>query len=115
MITFSVEPHEADLLEQIAHRAMTELWPERADPAQWRKWDGPSKLHLLMDLTAVHANGCPLRLGALLEAHPFDFAHDIGGIRRHLNRETGQLEDHFLPRYAAPERERVTDECTAGA
>lgn len=53
-----------------------------------------------MDITAVHANGCPLRLDALLAADPFDFAHDVFGIRRHLNRKTGQLEDHFTPRYA---------------
>lgn len=54
-----------------------------------------------MDITACHANGTPLKLGELLHAEDFDFAHDVFGIRRHLNRKTGQLEDCFLPRYAA--------------
>ena len=54
----------------------------------------------LMDVTAVHANGCPLRLKQLYCAPPFDFTHDVFGIRGHLNRETGKLEDCFLPRYA---------------
>lgn len=54
----------------------------------------------LMDVTAVHANGCPLELKELYSAPRFDFTHDIGGIRRHINRETGQLENCFVPRYA---------------
>lgn len=55
-----------------------------------------------MDITAVHANGCPLRLDELLAAEPFDFTHDVFKIRRHLNRTTGQLEDFFYPRFAQP-------------
>ena len=43
---------------------------------------------------------CPLDLSALLEAPDSDFAHDVFGIRRHLNRQTKKLEGHFLPRYA---------------
>jgi hypothetical protein len=54
-----------------------------------------------MDITAAHANGCPLRLDDLLAAEPFDFAHDVFGIRRHLNRMTGKLENCFRPRFAA--------------
>lgn len=54
----------------------------------------------LMDVTAVHANGCPLRLEELYNAPPFDFSHDIAGIHNHVNRETGQLKDCFMPRYA---------------
>jgi hypothetical protein len=53
----------------------------------------------MMDITAVHANGCPLRLKELFSAPAFDFTHDIAGIRRCLNRETGQLEHCFVPRY----------------
>ena len=60
-----------------------------------------SQMDAVMDLTAVHANGCPLNLAALAEATPFDFTHDVFGIRNHINRSTGQLEDCFLPRYAA--------------
>jgi len=55
-------------------------------------------LSMMMDLTAAHANGCRLDLKKLLEFPEFDFWHDIRGIERHINRETGKLEDCFLPR-----------------
>lgn len=55
-----------------------------------------------MDLAAAHAT-CPLRLEELAGAPAFDFAHDLVGIYRHLNRETGELENCFVPRLAAPE------------
>jgi len=57
---------------------------------------------LLMDLNACHSNGCPLRLAELFVAEDFDFTHDIFGIRSHINRNTGKLEDCFVPRYAEP-------------
>lgn len=58
-----------------------------------------NRLDADMDISAVHAT-CPLRLTALLEANQFDFAHDMYGIRRHLNRQTGELGNFFLPRFA---------------
>lgn len=58
---------------------------------------------IIMDLTACHSNGCPLRLAELLTAPRFDFTHDVLGIRQHINRKTGQLENCFVPRYAQPE------------
>lgn len=51
-----------------------------------------------MDVTACHVNGNPLDLPKLLAAPEFDFMHDIGGIAKHIDRETGELKDHFLPR-----------------
>ena len=56
---------------------------------------------IAMDLTACHANGCKLKLEELLSADEFNFAHDVFGIRRHLDRDTGELKDCFLPRFAA--------------
>lgn len=56
----------------------------------------------LMDINACHSNGCPLKLQELLDADDGNFGHDVFGIRRHINRETGQLEDCFLPRFAQP-------------
>ncbi len=53
-----------------------------------------------MDINACHSNGCPLRLRDLLAADDLNFAHDVFGIRRHINRETGQLENCFVPRFA---------------
>lgn len=58
-----------------------------------------STMDLEMDITATHLNGTPLRLADLLVADRFNFVHDVGGIRRHLNRETGKLDGRFLPRY----------------
>jgi len=55
---------------------------------------------LTMDITATHANGCPLKLAELLAVPNSDFTHDIAGIVRHINRRTGKLEDFFLPRYS---------------
>lgn len=57
-------------------------------------------LSLTMDLTACHLNGCPLDLDGLIKADDFDFFHDVYGVRRHLNRTTGRLENFFCPRYA---------------
>ena len=56
-----------------------------------------------MDLRACHCNGCPLDLQKLLDAPEFDFAHDVFGIREHIDRTTGRLTDCFLPRCALPE------------
>lgn len=53
-----------------------------------------------MDIEATHCNGCPLDLDALLAADDFNVAHDTFGIRRHLDRTTGELGDHFIPRFA---------------
>ena len=59
------------------------------------------RIGMEMDITATHLNGCPLMLSDLLTAPAGSFWHDIGGIQRHINRDTGALEDFFLPRYAA--------------
>lgn len=53
-----------------------------------------------MDLTATHANGNPLNLERMLSwKRDEDIIHDVMGINRHLDRATGQLRDHFLPRF----------------
>ena len=54
----------------------------------------------MMDLCACHANGTPLDFQKLLDFPRFDFTHDVFGLVRHMNRETGKLRDHFLPRCA---------------
>ncbi len=61
------------------------------------------KLDVQMDVAATHLNGNPLRLEDFLNADDLNFAHDICKIRRHLNRETGKLENHFLPRFTKKE------------
>lgn len=78
---------EFKTITEIANRALTLPWG-----------DMPTKLDILMDLSAVHEK-TPLDLERLYAADAVNFAHDLGGIRRHLNRETLELEDHFLPRF----------------
>jgi len=91
MISFKVTPEEYDLIQRIAERADKELFrPHDIDQ---------SVLDTTMDLSATIAQGCPLRLQELLDADAGNFAHDVAGIRRHINRETGELEDFFLPRF----------------
>lgn len=54
-----------------------------------------------MDITACHMEN-PLKLQRLLEADNFNFAHDIGGIQRYIDRDTGKLGNRFLPRFSLP-------------
>lgn len=52
-----------------------------------------------MDLCAAHAND-PLNLQGLLDFDKLDFNHDVFGISNNMNRETAQLNNHFVPRCA---------------
>ena len=61
---------------------------------------GSSRLEVSMDLTACHCVGCQLDLEGLLTATPSDLIHDVAGIMANINRETGELENCFVPRYA---------------
>ena len=54
---------------------------------------------IAMDVSAVHINN-PLRLNDLLCSDDFNFMHDVGGINRHIDRETGDLTNCFLPRFS---------------
>ena len=58
------------------------------------------RLTILMDVSACHFGAQKLRLDDLLAADDVNFLHDIGGINRHLNRETGALENCFRPRFS---------------
>ena len=89
MISFKTTNRESNIIHKIALRA------GRLD-----KKGSRNQTCVSMDVTAVHANGCYLKLEELLNADDFNFLHDILGIRDHLNRETGKLEDCFLPRSA---------------
>lgn len=97
MISFEVSRNDRLAIEELAQRALAMDVGANGRYAR-------SIMDWQMDLTAVHANGCRLELGRLKAADDFNFAHDAFGIARHLNRETGQLEDFFVPRFAAKER-----------
>lgn len=58
------------------------------------------KLELTMDITAAH-KACPLDLDAMsTTADIGQMLHDVCGIYRHLDRDTGKLTGCFLPRFA---------------
>lgn len=86
-----ISKYEMTLLLKIAERAEA-LYAEQGVRA-------PDRLTLLMDLEHAHAH-IPLDLGAMLQGEDTDFAHDIGGIVRHMDRRTGKLGDCFIPRFA---------------
>ena len=92
MVNFKVSRVEHEQINEIVDRAMWLVTRKRL-PVERRD--------ILMDLTAVHANGCPLRLDELAGADEFDFIHDVFGIRRHLDRSTGKLGGCFVPRFAS--------------
>jgi hypothetical protein len=95
-VSFTVTRDEANLIALIAERADRELFtPHHVDQ---------TVADTIMDLKATIAQGCPLKLKELLIADLIDFAHDVGGIRRHIDRNTGLLGDFFLPRYADTDR-----------
>lgn len=88
MLTWNATKSEYRLMAAVAKRAVRELQIDR------------EYSDIEMDIAACHCNGCALQLAELLEADRLDFAHDIFGIVKHLNRETGKLQDCFLPRFA---------------
>ena len=54
----------------------------------------------VMNLEACHSNGCKLDFDRLLAADDINFKHDIAGIERHIDKETGKLDGMFQPRHA---------------
>ncbi len=59
------------------------------------------KMSLEMDLIAVHCNDVQLDWEKLLSFDDGSFGHDVFGIRRYIDRDTGKLTDCFLPRCAS--------------
>lgn len=95
-VSFNVSSRDAALIRKIITRAKRAgLVRGKASPDHWYE-----PLTATMDLTAAHANGCRLDLERFLAFDDFNFTHDVAGIARHMNRETGRLGDHFLPRAA---------------
>lgn len=94
-IKFATSRHDADVIAKIVTRG----WG-----IEWLRRSYAQKLDMHMDVSAVHANGNPLRLEALLDADDFNFAHDMSGICNCLDRDTGKLTRHFRPRFSIPAR-----------
>lgn len=94
MIKFNARRKDADKITAIV---------AKADESSKRAGgNGIDRLEVRMSLTACHLNGCPLDLDKLAAADDFNLLHDVGGIHRHVSRDTGELTDCFRPRCAAP-------------
>jgi hypothetical protein len=89
-INWTASDQDIPLIQKIATRAV------RMAEDYGTEYD---KLDCVMDITACHLNGTPLKLEALLKADDFNFSHDVFGIRRHMDRETCKLGGFFLPRF----------------
>lgn len=96
-VSFDVDPTASRLIRRLVKKAQGVYLKLGLD--------APDTIELSMDLTATHANGCPLDLPKMLTFDDFNLMHDVGGIRRHLDRKTGKLGGFFLPRAALPSRE----------
>lgn len=71
-------------------------------------YTGAYATELCMSVQAPHANGTHLNLEQLIKLDDRSFLHDVFGLDRHVSRETGQIENCFVPRcgfLAEPERE----------
>lgn len=77
------------------------LIAERVVALPWSATQRPDPLDVIADLVTAH-HDCPFNLAGLLAASVTDFCHDVFGIRRFLNRRTGELntDGGFTPRYA---------------
>ncbi len=90
MLNWTLSKDDQQVVREIAARAMVAFAHLNRPLQDW-----------VMDVTACHNHAHRLRLSDLAGADAFTFAHDLGGIYRHLDRETGQLRDCFVPRCAA--------------
>jgi hypothetical protein len=88
---FNTTKKENALIHAIAKRAAEELGYEDVQGIQ-------------MDLEAAHTHDCPLNFRKLLAFPPDDFAHDVSGINKFLDRDTLKLTEFFLPRCSLPDR-----------
>ncbi len=88
-INFNASADDAALIERILDRA------ERLGDL-----DRCNRLNTEMDILACHLNGTSLRLADWLAADDFNFRHDLYGIDRHMDRQTGKLTGFFVPRFA---------------
>lgn len=94
LIKFSATKKEMKFIERIVERALKIAKDHEVSC---------DKGSLLMDIEACHCNGVKLDLKKLLSFSNADFAHDVFGIRRHLDRDTGRLRNNFYPRCALKE------------
>jgi hypothetical protein len=88
-----ITKEETAVVDAIVQRYETEAEKLKALPKSFKR------INLSMDIAAAHI-ALPIDLDRLLAADSTTFMHDIGGISRHINRDTGELGGCFVPRTA---------------
>ena len=88
---FTATKAEQQLIDKILERLFLEGINEKSVKA---------RAHWEAIMNACHSNGCPLDLEKLLSADDLDFYHDMYGIKKHIDYNTGILKDFFEPRCA---------------
>ena len=92
-MNFKLDGESRDLIDTIVSRFF-EAFPDHPR----------DRTSVVMDLIACHNGGCPLDFGAMATFEDFaQVSHDITGIGRYLDRETGEMDSGFAPRFALPE------------
>lgn len=99
-IKWTISKKDSALLEQCMDRLFADKSPLSVGWQTVRR-------DATMDINAAHSNGCPLDFQKLLDFPDFDFFHDVDGTRTHIDRKTGKLQHHFVPRCAQPEHANI--------
>lgn len=92
-ITFKTTAEDFELIAKIADRV------QQLEALHRDREDRRDLMSIVMDFCALQNSSTPVDLQRLLEADDGNFAHDAFGIARHLDRDTGELTDCFLPRF----------------
>jgi hypothetical protein len=90
----SLKDWELELIGAIVERYVEIIKPER------------EKTAILMDVMLTHYT-IGLKLEEMVNGPQYDFVHDMMGIQKHLDRQTGAMLDCFLPRFAVPETDSI--------
>lgn len=93
---------DIDVLRQICERLEGLAEKDKGDKKAY--YGSSQRIDFIMDLQAANGvNGnAPLDYDRLLdEFDDFNFMHDCMGIQRHMNRETGEIMNCFMPRCSA--------------
>ncbi|MCP1245388.1 hypothetical protein NKW54_05460 [Acetobacter cerevisiae] len=97
-VKFKATPAELRIIKRIGRRAAV-LMRRHGSSQNY----GAIRLSVIISLVVTHSNGCPLDLERMVKADDFNLLHDVDGINRYLNTETGRLTQCFLPRFAKRE------------
>jgi hypothetical protein len=91
-MTVGISPEENAAIDRIIDRSSRLLVSAGRKPT-------PHETRRLIEM--VHSRN-PLRLDAMAAARDFDLLHDVCGIGLHADPITGELRNHFDPRFSSP-------------